>query len=121
MKLLFKLLIFTLFISGCSNKFSKTPEENFIGIWKIEGRSMFNGIQIKIEKEDKEFIGRIFKLNDNKLVQLFADSNEIWVSGIERKSQKIFFLFTDFPHHKNLKLSFLIKMPLDWRLKTLSL
>lgn len=47
---------------------------------------MFNGIQINIEKEDKEFIGRIFKLNDNKLVQLFANSNDIWVSGIERKS-----------------------------------
>jgi hypothetical protein len=86
MKLLFKFLIFTLFIFGCSNKFNKTPEENFIGIWKIEGRSMFNGIQIKIKKEDNELIGRIYKLNDNKLVQLFADSNDLWVSGIERKS-----------------------------------
>lgn len=86
MKLLFKFLIITLFIAGCSNKFNKTPEENFIGIWKIEGRSMFNGIQIKIEKEENEIIGRIYKLNDNKFVKLFADSNDIWVSGIERRS-----------------------------------
>lgn len=86
MKLIFNFLIFTLLISGCSNKLKETPAENFIGLWKIEGRSMFNGIQIKIKKEDNELIGRIYKLNDNKLVQLFADSNDIWVSGIERLS-----------------------------------
>ncbi len=86
MKLIFKFLIFTLFISGCSNKLKKTPAENFIGIWKIEGRSMFNGIQIKIEKNENELIGRIYKLNENKFVQLFADSNDVWVSGIERRS-----------------------------------
>jgi TATA-box binding protein (TBP) (component of TFIID and TFIIIB) len=86
MKLIFKLLIFILFISGCSNKLKETPAENFIGLWKIEGRSMFDGIQIKIEKKENEFIGRIYKLNDNKMVKLFVDSNDIWVSGIERRS-----------------------------------
>jgi hypothetical protein len=110
-------------ISGCSNKLTETPTENFIGLWKIEGRSMFDGIQIKIEKKENEFIGRIYKLNDNKMVKLFVDSNDIWVSGIERrsnfefaltekKSQKIFLLYTVYQHHKNLKLNFLIKTPL---------
>lgn len=86
-KILISLLI-TLFLYNCtSSNFQKVPEEQFVGIWELKGRSMFDGIKIKIEKnDDSELIGRIIELNENKYVKMFADSNDIWVSKISRSS-----------------------------------
>ena len=78
--------LFTLF-SCDSNNFRETPMENFIGIWELEGRSMFNGIQVEISKsETGKYSGKVIRLNDNKYIRMFAEENDIWVSGIDRSS-----------------------------------
>lgn len=79
-------VIIALFIFSCSDKFNKVPDDKFVGLWEIKGRTMFEGIQIKIVKEKSNFTGRITKLNNNKFIKLFADSNDVWVSGISRTS-----------------------------------
>lgn len=73
-----------LLLFSCSDKFEKVSEDKFIGLWKIKGKSLTEGMQIKIERENNELVGRIYKLNDNKYVKLFADSNAVWVSEINR-------------------------------------
>jgi hypothetical protein len=80
------IIAITILFFSCSDKLKKIPEDNFVGLWEIQGRSMFDGIQIKIEKENNDLIGRITKLNGNKLVKMFADSNDVWVAGIDRTS-----------------------------------
>jgi len=79
-------LFLGLLFCSCSNKFDKVSEEKFIGQWEVKGRKMFEGIQIKIEREDDKLVGRVLKLNDNKLVRMFADSSDVWVSEINRSS-----------------------------------
>jgi hypothetical protein len=69
--------------TGCAEKIS---EDAFVGTWELTGRSKFDGIRIKIEKHDDVLTGRIVKLNNNKLVKMFADSSDVWVSGIQRTS-----------------------------------
>lgn len=79
------LIIFGLSAS-CSD-YEKVSEDRFIGTWKLQGRSMFEGIKIKIEKtSDNNFIGRVIELNDDKLVNMFVDINDVWVSSIKRSS-----------------------------------
>jgi len=78
-----------LILAGCSTNF-KVPEEKFIGLWELKGRSMFDGIQIRIEKEDGTLKGKIVKLNDNKLVKMFSDINDVWISEIKRTSNSEF-------------------------------
>ena len=68
MKLIFNFLIFTLLISSCSNKLKETPAENFIGLWKIEGRSMFDGIQIK----------KLRKMKMNSLEEFINSTTTKW-------------------------------------------
>lgn len=77
-------MIVLLFVS-CSEQ-NKISEYNFIGEWELQGRTMFEGMRVKIDTADKKFKGRITKLNDNKIVQMFLDSNDVWVSGIKRSS-----------------------------------
>lgn len=86
MKYSFTLLFSLVLFNACSDKYSKVPDEKFVGIWQVQGRSMFDGIEIKIEKADNNLTGRIYKLNDNKFIKMFADSNDVWVSEITRKS-----------------------------------
>lgn len=82
-KVIFFILI-SLMIYNCnSNNLEETPMENFIGSWKLEGRGMFDGIEIKI---DTNFKGKITKLNANKYVNMFAEVGDTWVSGIKRSS-----------------------------------
>ena len=70
-----------------TDKMKETPIENFIGTWKVEGRSMFKGIKIKIEKTDAGGLkGKVIELNDNKYVKMFSELNDIWVSKIKRSS-----------------------------------
>ena len=80
------LLLVTLFLLSCSEKFKKVSEDKFIGTWEMKGTSIMDGTQIQIQKENNNLVGRIVKLNDNKYVKLFADSNEVWISEISRNS-----------------------------------
>lgn len=84
-KTAFTLIIVVLFYS-CSNKYNTVQEDKFIGIWELTGRTMFDGIQIKIDRENKELVGRVYKVNTNKYVNLFVDSNAVWTSEIKRSS-----------------------------------
>jgi hypothetical protein len=86
--LIYSLLITGLAIlAGCTNKLEQVPEEQFVGEWTLKGRSMFEGMVIEIKHNDKnKLIGRIKKLNENKYVQMFADSGDIWISEISRNS-----------------------------------
>ena len=79
-------LLAALLLFSCSDESNKVSEDKFVGLWEIKGRSMLDGIQIKIDKENNTLVGRIIRLNDNKYVKLFADSNDIWVSDIKRTS-----------------------------------
>lgn len=80
------LFLITLLTGSCNGKFNKISEDKFVGIWEIKGADVIEGIQIKIQRENNKLIGRVYKLNDNKYVKLFEDSNEVFVSGIERYS-----------------------------------
>ena len=71
---------------SCADKLKETPDDKFVGQWTMQGRSMFEGIVIDITKQDGKLSGRIIKLNDNKLIKMFADTNDVWVSSIERLS-----------------------------------
>lgn len=80
------ILLLGLLISSC-DKLNETPIENFKGTWKLEGRSMFNGIEIKIEENSGgKLIGKVVSLNDNKYVKMFIETNDTWVTGIRRTS-----------------------------------
>lgn len=79
---------------GCEQmKTTKSNDDLFVGTWQMEGRSMFEGMQIAIIKKDNgSFEGRIFRLNENKMIKLFADSNQIIVSDIKRNTNSQFTL-----------------------------
>lgn len=79
-------LIIILILTNCTEKFNKVPEDKFIGIWEINGVSMLNGMQIIIQNENNQLIGKVYKLNENKLVRMFVDSSDVWVSDIKRNS-----------------------------------
>ena len=88
MRNLFILLIFLGMVS-CSDlsKLEETPQSKFIGVWKLEGRKMFEGISIEIKENPKgELVGKVLSLNNEKYVQLFLEVGDTWVSGIERSS-----------------------------------
>ena len=85
-KAIVTLLLATLFLFSCSDRFKKVSEDRFIGTWELKGASILDGTQIQIQKENNTLVGRIVKLNDNKYVKLFADSNEVWISEISRNS-----------------------------------
>ncbi len=84
--------LITLSISACdTSKMNKTPIDNFIGTWSIEGRSMFKGIEIEIYKTDSgDLKGKTIKLNDNKYVKMFSELGDTWVSNIKRSSNFAF-------------------------------
>jgi len=77
-----------LVIFSCDkSKFNKTPIDNFVGVWELQGRPMFEGIKIKIEKnETNEFVGKVFSINDDKYVKMFVDSADLWVTSIKQSS-----------------------------------
>lgn len=75
-----------LLFATCNSNFKEVSEDNFIGLWELQGRSMFQGIQIKIERQNEKLTGKIVRLNDNKFVKMFADSNGVWISDIRRSS-----------------------------------
>lgn len=85
MKIKFLFVILLSLCFGCKNN-AYVPDDKFVGVWELKGRSMFEGIQIKIERKEDKFTGKLFKLNDNKFIRMFADSNDVWVSEIKRAS-----------------------------------
>lgn len=82
--LAFCLLIFSF---SCSEKYDHVPEDQFVGVWELKGRKMFDGIQITIIKDNNKLKGKISKLNENKYVKLFSELDDVWVSEITRSSK----------------------------------
>ncbi len=71
---------------NCDN-LKQTPIDGFEGEWELIGRSMFDGIKIKIEqKENGDLIGIISEINSNKYVNLFSEVGDVWVKNIKRSS-----------------------------------
>jgi len=64
----------------------EVPINKFVGLWEIKGRSMFEGIHVRIEQQDQKLIGKIESLNHNKLIKMFAEVGDIWVADISRSS-----------------------------------
>lgn len=83
---LIPIILFALLLTSCGDKLNKVSEDKFVGIWEINGVSMLEGMQIIIQKENNKLVGKIYKLNDNKYVRMFADSSDIWISEIKRNS-----------------------------------
>jgi hypothetical protein len=86
MKHIIGLIVLSIFLGSCNGKLQKVPEDKFIGTWEVKGADVTEGILIKIDKEDGVLKGRVIKKTDNKYIQLFVDSNDVFVSAIERKS-----------------------------------
>ena len=79
-------LLMLFFLFGCGQQINQIPDDKFIGLWELKGRGTFDGMQIRIQRTNGNINGRIFKLNDNKIVKMFADTSDIWVSEIKRSS-----------------------------------
>jgi hypothetical protein len=73
-------------LTNCSGKYERVPMDRFIGTWELDGRKMFEGIQVRIVREKGNLVGRIQHLNENKYVQMLATEGDIWVTGISRSS-----------------------------------
>lgn len=82
-----------LFLLGCnSGKLSETPMNQFIGTWRLEGRSLYENVEVKIGWKNDKLTGTILKLNDNKYVNLFMEEKDVFVSEIKRTSNFQFVL-----------------------------
>jgi hypothetical protein len=91
--ILFTLIASALLISCDSGKMTETPDSQFEGNWKVSGRSMFEGIEVEIVKDDEgNFTGAVSKLNENKFVLMFMEVGDKFVSGIRRNSNFEFVL-----------------------------
>ena len=74
-------------LSCDSSKLKETPIDGFIGEWVLEGRTIFNGIEVSIQQDDNgKLSGKVIKLNDNKYVNMFVEKGDSWVSEIRRAS-----------------------------------
>jgi hypothetical protein len=83
----FVLLVTVIVVSCNSSQFSKTPLNQFEGVWELKGRDMFKNIQIEIKLDKNGKIqSKIVKLNDNKYVSLFLAKGDEWVKNIRRTS-----------------------------------
>ncbi|MFT5858656.1 MAG: hypothetical protein ACI865_000744 [Flavobacteriaceae bacterium] len=83
---LFVLLLFGICASCDTGKMSEVPFNQFVGEWKLTGRSMFEGIEIKVTEEDGKFQGVITQLNENKYVLMFMEVGDKFLTKIERSS-----------------------------------
>lgn len=89
----FSVVVFTFLMSCDTSKLSETPKNQFLGTWKVVGSEKFEGLEIKIDQDKKgKFSGTVVKLNDDKLVRLFLDTGDLWISGIDRNSNFEFVL-----------------------------
>lgn len=83
---LIALIVVMLVLVNCSDKYKKVPDDKFVGLWELKGRSMFEGMQVRIEKNGNSLVGKIVKLNDNKIINMFMSENDVWVADIARRS-----------------------------------
>lgn len=72
--------------AGCNDQVRRVENDKFVGVWELKGRPLFEGIHVRIEQQNGSLAGTIVKLNDNKLIKLFAETGDIWVSEIKRSS-----------------------------------
>lgn len=80
-------LIGILFLASNLSTFEETPVKKFTGTWEVQGRSMFSGVKVKIQQsERKQIQGHFTELNDNKYVNMFVDSGDLWIKDIQRLS-----------------------------------
>lgn len=78
---------------GCNtDKFAETPMNQFVGTWRLEGRSLYENLEVKISWKDDKLTGTILKLNDNKYVNLFMQEKDVFVSEVKRTSNFQFVL-----------------------------
>lgn len=89
MKFLLILLSIVVLLGCDSSKLSETPMSQFKGKWKIIDRPIWKDCIVEI---DKDFTGRLITSNNNKYVELFADSAQVIISSIKRKSNFEFFV-----------------------------
>ena len=86
-RLLIAVILGLVVLSCDTSKFKKTPIDNFVGVWELQGRPMFEGIKIRIEKnEANEFAGKVVAINEDKYVKMFVDSADLWVTDIKQSS-----------------------------------
>jgi hypothetical protein len=81
-----KVFLIAFLAMGCADKLAEVSSDKFVGLWEVKGRGTFEGMQIRIEKTDDKLVGTIARLNDNKIVQMFAQTGDTWVSEIKRLS-----------------------------------
>ncbi len=74
-------------LSCDSSGLKETPIDGFIGEWELQGRTVFNGIEVSIQQDSNgKLYGNVIKLNDNKYVKMFVEVGDSWVSEIRRSS-----------------------------------
>ncbi len=86
------LLFLTLFSLSSCEEFRKVPVEQLEGTWRLEGRPMFEGIEITINRDRDQLKGKITQLNSNKYVRFFCELNTLWITSIERRSNYEFYI-----------------------------
>ena len=82
------IIIISVLISGCDYQY--VEDEQFVGKWELKGRSSFTGMQIEIQKEEGVLKGKILKLPESEIVNMFAKEGDIWVKNIKRTSNYSF-------------------------------
>lgn len=92
MKAYFAAITLIFLLSCDSQNFEEVPLNKFVGTWELKGRGIYDGIQVQIEEDNTKLTGRLKKLNNNKYVNLFAELDDVWVSGINRSSNFRFLL-----------------------------
>lgn len=88
MKKALVVLVVILTFLGCdSGKLEETPDSKFVGKWVLSERSILDGVEIEISKDEKGRIqGVVTKLNENKYVQMFMVEGDVLLTGVARKS-----------------------------------
>ena len=81
-------IVILVFVMSCdSSQLKETPIDNFVGEWVLQGRTIFEGIVVSIEKNEAGTLsGKVINLNDNKYVKMFVENGDNWVSNISRSS-----------------------------------
>lgn len=84
----FIIAVSIMFFSSCdSSKLNEIPDSQFVGVWGLVDRGMFENIEIEIVKEKNgNFSGVVKKLNDDKYVKMFMEVDDKFVTNIKRNS-----------------------------------
>jgi len=82
------LLVVAIVLFSCNfESMKKVSEDQFFGVWELQGRSMLEGIKVSIkENENGVLVGKVVEINENKYVKLFLEPGEKFISEIKRSS-----------------------------------